>query len=59
MKFNYSIVLTPIPEGYRLSINGEDYEYRTMRDVQARVAALVWLDPDTSSLEIQVNYNTR
>ena len=54
---SYSIVLTRVPEGYRLSINGEDYIYSSIWDVQSRVAALVWPTPESSSMEVQIYYH--
>ena len=59
MKYNYTVTLTSIPEGYRLSINGEDYVYATLRDAQQRVAALVWPEPDTGTIEVQITYRSR
>ena len=54
---NYSVTVTRVPEGYRLSINGEDYIYSSIWDVQSRVAALVWPTPESPSMEIQIHYN--
>ena len=56
MGADYSIVVARVPDGYRLSINGEDYVYSTLRDVQQRVAALVWPDPEHPLVEVSINF---
>ena len=51
-----TMMVVPTEEGYRLSINGVDYTYRTIKDVQRHVAAHVWPAVDNPTIHITMRY---
>ena len=55
----YSIIVKREGDGYRLSVNGEDYHYGSIYDLQRHVAALIFPNADTEVIEISMNYMAR
>ena len=56
MNESYSIVVAATDDGYRMSVNGEDYYYFSLLDIQSRIGSLVFPNPQTEAIEIRINY---